>query len=86
MSFRYWLDPLHYVVEGLVVTQFHGDHTPVSIIGTAQVQTAASFVSDFYADWHYSSRGYDIMALCLYIIVFRLGTYLCLEYVRHDKR
>ncbi len=69
-----------------MVTQFHGDHTPVNVIGTAQVETAASFVSSFYADWKYSARGFDIMALCLFIIAFRIGTYLSLEYVRHDKR
>jgi hypothetical protein len=85
-SHRYWLDPLHYVVEGLVVTQFHADHSPVTVIGTAQTVTANTFITGFYPDWQYKSRGFDIMALCLFIIAFRVGTYLCLEYVRHDKR
>jgi ABC-type multidrug transport system permease subunit len=84
--FMYWLNPLHYVMEGLVVTQFYGDHSMVSVIGGSTVETAQSFVSNFYEDWHYSARGYDVMALCLFIIAFRVGTYLCLEYVRHDKR
>ncbi len=107
--FMYWLDPLHYVLEGLVVTQFNGDHTPVSVTGTAVTETANSFVSNFYSAWRYESRGYDILALCLFIVAFRyvlcfydlllmlisltfnyfmcrLGTYLSLEYVRHDKR
>ncbi len=86
--FMYWLDPLHYVVEGLVVTQFHGDLTPVTVLtgATAEVVTANTYVTSFYPDWRYESRGYDIMALCLFVVVFRVGTYLCLEYVRHDKR
>ena len=29
--FVYWLNPLHYAFEGIVVTQFNGDTTPVSI-------------------------------------------------------
>jgi hypothetical protein len=48
--------------------------------------TAQSFIEDFYEDWHYSARGYDIMALCLFLIAMRLGTYYALAYVRHDKR
>lgn len=89
--FMYWLDPLHYVVEGLVTTQFHADHTPISILAgssnsSAGFVTAQTFVADFYPDWKYASRGYDIFALCLFVVVLRVGTYLCLRYVRHDKR
>ena len=29
-QFMYWLDPLHYALQGLVMTQFHGDTTVVS--------------------------------------------------------
>merc|ERR1719276_278475 len=29
-TFMYWLDPLHYAVEGVVVTQFQGDDTPIT--------------------------------------------------------
>ena len=84
--FMYWLDPAHYAIEGLLTTQFHRDDTLIAITGTSDVVTASTFVSDFYSDWHYSARGYDIMALCLFIIVLRFGTYLSMEYVRHDKR
>ncbi len=69
-----------------MATQFHGDHSLVTAIGSSDTETAQGFVSNFYEDWHYSARGYDVMALCLFIIAFRVGTYLCLEYVRHDKR
>jgi hypothetical protein len=84
--YRYWLDPLHYAIEGLIVTQFNGDETMVSVVGTAPTETANTFVSEFYSDWHFETRGYDIMALCLFIIAFRVATYYCLKYVRHDKR
>jgi uncharacterized membrane protein YgcG len=65
------LDPLHYAIEGLVTTQFNGDHSIVAVVGSTQITTAQGFVTDFYSDWKYSARGYDIMALCLFIIVFR---------------
>lgn len=86
MVHRYWLSPLHYVIEGMVVTQFHGDHSIVSITGSTETNTAQGFVSTFYSDWRYKTRGYDIMALCLFCIVLKVGSYYCLAYVRHDKR
>ena len=69
--FMYWLDPLHYALEGLVVTQFNRDSTPIAITGTTDVVTASTYVADFYSDWHYATRGYDIMALFLFIIALR---------------
>eukprot|EP00128_Syssomonas_multiformis_P009220 Colp12_sorted_trinity150504_noHs@29141 len=84
--FMYWINPLHYVIEGLVVTQFNRDHSLVSVTGSTVVQTAARFVEDFYPDWHFSARGYDIMALCLFILAFRVMTWYSLVYIRHDKR
>ena len=80
------MDPLHYAIEGIVTTQFKGDHSIVSVVGSTEVTTAQGFVAEFYPDWRYESRGYDIMALCIFIIALRGGTYLCWEYVRHDKR
>ena len=84
--FMYWVNPVHYVLEGIITTQFNGDDTLVTITGSTDVVTANTFISDFYADFRYSARGYDIMALCLFLIVLRYGTYLTLEHVRFDKR
>ncbi len=69
--FMYWLDPLHYVLEGLISTQFNQDHTEVSITGSQMTTTADSFVKSFYGEWRYETRGFDIMALCLFIIALR---------------
>lgn len=69
--FMYWLDPLHYVLEGLVTTQFNRDDTIIAITGTEFTNTASGFIKDFYGDWRYSHRGYDIMALVLFILAFR---------------
>ena len=84
--FMYWLNPLHYAIEGLVVTQFNRDATAVTITGSGAVVTAQSFVTSFYEDWHYSARGYDILALCLFILFNRFMTWFALVYIRHDKR
>ncbi len=84
--FMYWLDPLHYVVEGLVVTQFNRDHTLVTLTGSGEVVTAHTYMHSFYTEWRYAHRGYDVLALCLFIIVLRVATYFALKYVRHDKR
>lgn len=69
--FMYWLDPLHYALEGLVTTQFYKDNTQVSITGSTATLSATNFVEMFYPDWDYSHRGLDIMALFLFIIALR---------------
>lgn len=84
--FMYWLSPMHYAIEGLVGTQFHGDHSLVKITGSTDVMTAEDFVAFFYSDWRYKTRWYDVLAMGFFILVLRICTYLALEYVRHDKR
>ena len=84
----YWLDPLHYAVEGLVVTQFHKDSTPITIVETGEVTTAGAFVADFYPDWQYGHRGLVAMALLLFILGFRYEyvTVLLLHYTYRISR
>ena len=72
----YWLDPLHYAVEGIMVTQFNQDHTPITVTGSGDTMTAETFVKIFYEDWAFSHRLYDMMALLLVIAGMRL-VYLC---------
>jgi len=69
--FMYWLNPMHYALEGLVVTQYNRDSTLISITGTEQMVTANTYVADFYSDWRFSSRGFDILAMCLFIVFNR---------------
>jgi len=84
--FMYWLDPLHYATEGLVVTQFHDDHSPVTLSGSGATTTASAFAAAMYPDWQYKHRGGDAVALVLFIIFLRTATYFSLAYLRHDKR
>lgn len=69
--FMYWLDPLHYVLEGVIVTQFNRDDTLVRVTGSPIVTTASNFVESFYSEWRYGHRGWDVLALGLFIIIFR---------------
>ena len=69
--FMYWLDPLHYALEGLVATQFNRDDTVVAVTGTAFTTTASTFVESFYSEWNYRHRGLDVLALFLFIICLR---------------
>jgi ABC-type multidrug transport system permease subunit len=65
--FMYWLNPLHYALEGLISSQFHGDTTPITMITGAQT-TAEVFVEDYqYSTWSYSHVGLDVLALGLFI-------------------
>jgi len=69
--FMYWLDPLHYALEGLIVTQFNRDSTVISITGTQFSTTASAYVEAFYSDWDYRHRGLDVLALLLFIVFLR---------------
>jgi hypothetical protein len=59
-----------YALEGLNVTQFHGDTTVVTTT-TGVVTTAEAYIKGFYLDWHYSNAGYDVMALLIFIVALR---------------
>jgi ABC-type multidrug transport system permease subunit len=83
--FLYWLDPLHYALQGLTMTQFHGDTTTITNIdGTTT--TAEAFIGNYFASWEYSQLGNDIVALVMFIVFFRVGTFLALTFLRHEKR
>ena len=69
--FMYWLDPLHYALEGIITTQFNRDATVISVTGSQYVTTASSFVQNFYSEWTYGHRGGDVFALLLFIVFLR---------------
>lgn len=61
----YWLDPQHCVVQGLATTQFHADHIPLHLGWKLEFQYAGCHGTD----WKYASRGFNILALCLFVVV-----------------
>eukprot|EP01033_Poteriospumella_lacustris_P015615 gene15613-11178_t len=84
--FMYWLDPLHYALEGLIMTQFHQDTTPIRTMD-GSIMTAEDYIQHVqFPSWSYDHVGLDVLALCLFIAFAVIGNYLCLAYLRHDKR
>jgi hypothetical protein len=65
--FLYWLDPLHYLLEGLISSQFHDDTTKIKTMDGTQT-TAESYIADVqFSRWSYSHVGYDVLALGIFI-------------------
>lgn len=71
--FLYWLNPLHYALEGLTMAQFHDDKTPIVVTTTGEVTTAQAYITNvlFQDAWSYGNRYFDIFALVLFLIAFR---------------
>jgi hypothetical protein len=69
--FLYWLSPLHYGFEGVVVTQFHKDHSIVEVFPGQPTSTAEQVIKSYYSEWSYEHRGYDVLALLIMIAVLR---------------
>lgn len=87
----YWLDPIHYVLEGMLGSEFHcpdGADCPTVVVttadGTVEV-TAQGFVDQQYG-WNYDARWRSVIVLVAITVVLRVGTYLGLKYISHLKR
>ncbi len=68
--FLYWINPLHYALEGITVTQFYNDDTPIETYSGNSV-TAEEVISEYYSTWKYAHRGYNVMALLIFIVLLR---------------
>jgi len=67
--FMYWLDPVHYSLEGIIMAMFHGDDTLITMMN-GQVITAEEYMTQYqYTTWSYSHIGLDLLALGLFIII-----------------
>lgn len=84
--FMYWLNNLHYNLEGLIMSQFKDDTTPIKTLN-GEVMTAEDYMTtEQFSTWSYGHIGYDVLGLGVYIAVAIAGMYLGLVYLRHDKR
>ena len=62
----YWLDPLHYVLEGLISAMFHKDTTEITLMNQ-MTTTAETYITEYqYSKWSYGHIGFDILALGLF--------------------
>lgn len=61
--FMYWINPLHYALEGLITSQFHGDTTKVKMMD-GSITTAEHYINHVqFTTWSYDHIGYDVLAL-----------------------
>lgn len=72
----YWLDPLHYALEGLIMSQFHDDTTPIRTMN-GETMTAENYIQNVqFPSWNYDHIGYDVLALCFFISCSMYVAYL----------
>eukprot|EP00981_Chlorochromonas_danica_P012641 scaffold5237_cov170-Ochromonas_danica.AAC.17 len=84
--FVYWLNPFHYALEGLIMTQFHKDDTIITAMDGSKMTAEHFMTEELFKNWSYDQVGYDVLALGLQAFAFLVATYVCLLYLRHDKR
>jgi len=95
-SFAYWITPIHYALESMTAGQFAKDER-VAFIQEVQILpppadpervpvTVAFLFESIAPDFSYSFFGYDILVLCVFMIIFRACTYLSLKYINHLAR
>eukprot|EP00596_Hydrurales_sp_CCMP1899_P009612 CAMPEP_0119038002 /NCGR_PEP_ID=MMETSP1177-20130426/6649_1 /TAXON_ID=2985 /ORGANISM="Ochromonas sp, Strain CCMP1899" /LENGTH=1597 /DNA_ID=CAMNT_0006999999 /DNA_START=48 /DNA_END=4838 /DNA_ORIENTATION=+ len=53
-TFMYWLNPLHYCLEGLNMSQFHQDNTRV-MRTDGTITSAENWINEFYSTWSFSN-------------------------------
>jgi len=89
--FLYYVNPMHYALEGIVVTQYRGMDDPVTVFdessGSTLTTTVEQFaLSYFGGKYEYSNRYLDFGILLAFIICIRFSTMLAFKFVRHTKR
>jgi ABC-type multidrug transport system permease subunit len=83
----YWLCPLHYTIEGILSTQFHDDDRVILALDGINTTTVSAYFTEFFGGkYSYDHRGYDVLALFIFIVVARLMFFYAAAYVRHVKR
>lgn len=65
--FMYWLDPLHYALEGLIMTQFHGDTTEITEMDGSVTIAEEYMTGTVFTTWRYQHAGFDVLALGLFM-------------------
>jgi ABC-type multidrug transport system permease subunit len=67
--FMYWLNNFHYALEGLIMSQFKDDTTPIKTLN-GEVMTAEDYMtSEQFSTWSYDHIGYDVLGLGVYLFV-----------------
>lgn len=88
LTFMYWIDPMHYIFEGMTVTQFHNDDTEITYDqdGQTVTSTMGEWVHEQYPAFSYDHRWTDLFAIISFVMLFRIGTFYALARVSHLSR
>jgi hypothetical protein len=75
-KFMYWLNPLHYAMEGIIVTQYHNDQSIITVTGGGEgggvvTMTTHDFLILFFPSWSYANRLGDVLALVIIIVALK---------------
>lgn len=68
--FVYWLNPFHYALEGLIMTQFHKDDTVITAMDGSKMTAEHFMTEELFKSWSYDQVGYDVLALGLQAFAF----------------
>ena len=90
-----WLAPIHYVLEGLIVTQFHGANQQVKGapgFPPGEEPTLSRYYTSHWNDgWFggyfvWSHRFQNMIILVAFILFFRFATFYALERINYATR
>jgi len=86
----YWLCPIRYALEAICSTQFYCEVPDCATVNyfdgtTMQSVPEWDYVTQIYG-FDYSKRWYDVLAIFGFLLVFRIGGFLGLKYVKHINR
>ena len=93
--FMYWLAPIHYVLEGLIVTQFHGANQQVKDLPDfppGEEPTLSRYFTSHWSDAYFggkfvwSHRYQNMIILLGFILFFRFATFYALERINYSTR
>lgn len=70
-KFMYWLNPLHYAMEGILMTQYYHDNNVITITETNETISITNFLQLFFPSWSYADRFFDILALLIMIVALK---------------
>ena len=89
-QFMYWLAPIHYVLEGITVTQFHS--ADLHLVDIPGGPTVARYFTSHWSDSHfggtfcYSHRWQNVAILLFMIFACRVGTVLALGKINYATK
>lgn len=71
----------------MVTTLFANNDDPIIALDGVSETTPSQYLDDFFGGmFSIDNRGYDVLALCIFVIVFQALFFVGLAFVRHEKR